>query len=62
MYKIGFKFKVSKNNLIGEVMGVSFAGVYDVIFWENDRVYMRADVHEGTISNNIKYGFYMPIK
>lgn len=61
MYKIGFKFKVMNDNLIGEIFGVSAAGVYDVIFWDNKRVYMRADVHEDTISNNIKYGFYIPV-
>lgn len=61
MYKIGFRFKVAKNGIIGEIDGVTRHGIYSVCFYENGSMYFRADVHEATITNNLKYGFYVAI-
>lgn len=61
MYKIGFRFEVTKNGIIGEVDGVSTTGIYSVCFFENGSFYYRTDVYEGTITNNLKYGIYKEI-
>lgn len=58
MYKNGFTFKVAKNGIIGVVDGVTTTGIYSVCFYENGSFYYRADVHEGTIKDNLLHGFY----
>lgn len=62
MYKIGFSFKVKKNGIIGTIDGVTTTGIYSVSFFENGSFYYRADVYEGTIRDNLKYGYYEEIK
>ena len=62
MYKNGFKFQVTKNGIIGEIDGITTNGIYSVCFYKNNEMYYRADVHEGTIKNNLEYGFYKEIK
>ena len=59
MFGIGFKFEVVKNGIIGIIDGVSTSGIYSVCFYKNGEMYLRADVCEGTIANNIKYGEYI---
>lgn len=61
MYKIGFKFEVAKNGLIGIIDGVTTTGIYSVSFYENGGLYLRADVYEGTITDNLKIGAYKEI-
>lgn len=69
MYKIGFKFKVVKNGIVGEVDGVATSGIdgitdkpiCSVCFYENGGLYYRADVFEDTITQNLKHGFYEEI-
>lgn len=58
MYKIGFKFVVVKNGIIGVIDGVSTKGIYSVSFFKDDSFYYRADVYEGTIAGNLKIGLY----
>ena len=60
MFKNGFRFKVVKNGIIGEITGCG-AGIYTVAFFENGSMYLLADVHEGTIRDNLKYGYYEAI-
>lgn len=62
MYKIGFTFKVVKNGIVGVIDGVTTTGIYSVVFFENGSLYYRADVHEGTIRDNLKYGFYEKVE
>lgn len=61
MFKNGFRFRVVKNGIIGEIDGVSTTGIYSVCFYEDGKFYYRADVHEGTIADNLKYGYYEAI-
>jgi hypothetical protein len=60
MFKNGFRFRVKKNGIIGEITGYS-AGIYGVAFFKDGEMYYMADVHEGTIVNNLKYGYYEEI-
>ena len=62
MIKNGFKFKVKKNGIVGQVDGVTTTGIYSVCFYQNGEMYYRTDVYEGTIINNLKYGHYEVIK
>lgn len=62
MYKIGFKFKVVKNGIIGVIDGVSTLGIYSVVFYMDEFPYYRADVFEGTITNNLQNGVYEEIE
>jgi hypothetical protein len=57
MYKIGFRFEVTKNGMIGVITGYS-SGIYGVAFYEDNELYLIADVHEGTITNNLATGAY----
>lgn len=61
MYRNGFRFEVTKNGIIGEIDGVTIAGIYSVCFFENGSMYLRADVHESTITNNLKSGLYKEV-
>ena len=61
MYKIGFKFEVVKNGIIGIIDGVTTTGIYGVAFFEDGSFYFHADVYEGTIINNLKIGAYKEI-
>lgn len=61
MFKNGFTFKVVKNNIIGQIDGVTTTGIYSVVFYKNGSIYYRADVYEGTIINNLKSGFYKEV-
>lgn len=61
MYKIGFKFEVVKNEIIGIIDGVTTTRIYSVAFFEDESFYYRADVHEGTITGNLKIGVYKEI-
>ena len=61
MYKNGFRFEVTKNGIIGEIDGVTTAGIYSVCFYENGSLYLRADVFEGTIRDNLECGAYREI-
>lgn len=58
MYKIGFKFKVVKNGIIGIIDGVTTTGIYSIMFYQDGCPYYRADVHEGTITGNLQIGSY----
>lgn len=58
MYKNGQKFKVVKNGIICEITGVSTSGIYSMAFYENDELFFQGDVTQGTIENNIEYGFW----
>lgn len=60
MYKMGFKFKIAKNGIIGIITGYS-SGIYGVAFYKNNELYLVADVHEGTITNNLTAGEYKEI-
>ena len=65
MYNKGFKFKVTKNNIIGEVNGVcpvkfGKENIYGVTFNDNGYVY-RFDVCESTIETNLRLGIYEEI-
>lgn len=62
MYKAGFKFEVVKNGIIGEIDGVSTTGIYSVCFYRDGSMYYRADVYEGTIRDNLKYGYYREVR
>lgn len=56
--KIGDKFKVVKNGIVGTIVGGSDP-VFHVSFIKPDGSwYYNADVHYTTIANNLKYGFY----
>ncbi len=61
MYKCGFKFEVVKNGIVGVIDGVSTAKVYSVTFYKNGEMYLRADVCEGTIRENLRSGYYKEI-
>lgn len=61
MYKCGFKFEVVKNGIIGVIDGVSAAKVYSVVFYKDGEIYLRADVCEGTIRENLRSGYYKKI-
>ena len=58
MFKLGFKFKVVKNGIIGVIDGVTRSGVYSVSFYEDNELCYQADVHEGTITGNLNIGTY----
>ena len=58
MFKNGFTFKVTKNGIIGVIDAVSTTGIYSVCFYRDGSFYHRADVYEGTIRDNLKYGYY----
>ena len=61
MYKCGFKFEVVKNGIVGVIDGVSTAKVYSVAFYKDGEMYLRADVCEGTIRENLRSGYYREI-
>ena len=61
MYKTGFRFEVVKNGIVGIIDGVTTTGIYSVAFYEGGEMYFRADVHEGTIRDNLKYGYYKEV-
>lgn len=61
MYKVGFRFEVVKNGLIGIIKGVTATGLYSVTFYENGRLYLCANVFEDTITLNLKIGAYREI-
>jgi hypothetical protein len=62
MYKNGFRFEVVKNGIIGEINGVTTTGIYNVCFFEDGQLYYTADVYEGTIRDNLKYGYYREVE
>lgn len=60
MYKLGMKFVVVKNGIVGEITGYE-SGIYSVAFSNNDGVYAVYSVYEGTIRDNLRIGNYKEI-
>lgn len=57
MYK-DLVFKVVERGITGVVVDMTDKGLYDVCFMRNGTLYLRAEVHEETITDNLKYGVY----
>lgn len=58
MLKNGLCFKVLKTNIYGIIDGVSTADVYSMVFYQDGYFYLRADVTEGTIKDNLHFGLW----
>ena len=57
MYKNGFMIEVVKNGIIGKIDGEA-SGIYSMVFFQNGQMYYRAEVTEGTINENLAYGYW----
>ena len=60
MYKNGFLFEVVKNGIIGKIDGEA-SGVYSIVLFQGGQMYDRVEVTEGTVNENIAYGYWKPL-